>query len=137
MNVAVVYSSKTGHTKKIAEAMAKELGVEAKSILDKPVFSNIDLLFIGTGIYKGKIAPELYSFLESFDSKNVKSAVIFSTSMSPNSQTSALRDLLSRRGVGVKQEEFICKGKFLFFNMKHPDDADVKNAVEFARKLVK
>lgn len=137
MNVAVVYSSKTGHTKKIAEAMAKELGVEAKSILDKPVLSNIDLLFIGTGIYAGKIAPEMYSFLESFDSTKVKNAVIFSTAMSPNNQTAALRDLLSRRGVAVKQEEFICKGKFLFFNTKHPDDQDVKNAVEFARKLVK
>ena len=137
MNVAVVYSSKSGHTKKIAEAMAKELGVEAKNILDKPVFNNIDLLLIGTGIYAGKIAPALYPFLETIDSKTVKNAVIFSTAMSPNVQTATLRDLLTRRGIAVKQEEFLCKGKFLLFNTQHPNEEDVKNAVEFARKIAK
>ena len=63
MNTAVLFRSMTGHSKKIANAVAAELGVEALNIKNKPVLQNIDLLFIAGGIYSGKSLPELLRIL--------------------------------------------------------------------------
>lgn len=137
MKVALIYSTKTGHTKKIAEAMAKELGIEAQNIADKPVLNNVDLLLVGSGVYGGKISPELLAYLEGVDSKKVKKAIIFITSLSKKNQSAYLRDFLVRKGIEVNKDEFVCKGKFLFFSTKHPNEEDVKSAVEFVKKIAK
>ena len=46
MTFAVRYYTKTGNTKRLAEAVAKELGVEALPI-SEPVTEPVDALFLG------------------------------------------------------------------------------------------
>jgi len=136
MNIAVIYNTKTGHTKLIAEAIAGVFGVEARNILDKPELNKIDLLFVGTGIYAGKVTPELTTYLDAINSTMVKKAILFTTSMSPKIQTALLRDFIARKGIEVLRDEFNCRGKFLFFNGKRPNEQDANNAKEFAKKYL-
>ena len=50
MTCAVRYYTKTGNTKRLAETVAKELGVEALPI-NIPVDEKVDLLFLGNSYY--------------------------------------------------------------------------------------
>ncbi|MDF2543709.1 MAG: uncharacterized protein K0S47_3427 [Herbinix sp.] len=134
MNTALIYYSKTGHTKMIAKAMGEEIGIEAQNILEKPVINNVDILLIGSGIYAGKVAEELITFIQELDPEKVKRAVIFTTAMTETIQTATLKSALFAKGIPVEGEEFICKGKFLFFSKHHPNELDIKKAKEFVKK---
>ena len=61
MTYAVRYYTKTGNTKKLADALAGELGVEARPISD-PVTEPVDLLFLGNSYYAFNIDPEVRDF---------------------------------------------------------------------------
>ena len=50
MRFAVRYYTKTGNTKRLAEAIANELGVEALPI-SEPVKEQVDFLFLGNSYY--------------------------------------------------------------------------------------
>jgi flavodoxin len=128
----IIYASKTGHTKKIAHAMAEQLGVTPKNISEKPVIENIDLLFIGSGIYGGKASPDLIQFIDTLNNTNIKNVVLFSTCTSGKDNMKDLNDMLVSKGIHVIDKSFVCKGQFLLFSQKHPDDMDMQNAKRFA-----
>ena len=46
MNIAVRYYTKTGNTKRLAEAIANAVGVEALPI-SVPITEHVDILFLG------------------------------------------------------------------------------------------
>ena len=49
MKVAVRYYTKTGNTKKLAEAIAEAVGAEALS-LNTPIEEPVDILFLGNSL---------------------------------------------------------------------------------------
>ena len=49
MNSVVIYYSRGGNTRKVAEAIAEELGCPAIDIMASPDVSNADLLVAGSG----------------------------------------------------------------------------------------
>ena len=64
MTYAVRYYTKTGNTKKLAQAVADELGVEALPI-SEPIKEHVDLLFLGNSYYVFTIDPEVKAFVGS------------------------------------------------------------------------
>ena len=56
MTYAVRFYTKTGNTKRLAEAIAKELGVEALPI-SNPVDEKVDVLFIGLSAFCPYVVP--------------------------------------------------------------------------------
>ena len=64
MRIAVRYYSRGGSTEKAARAIAREAGERAETT-DKPLDRRVDLLFIGSGIYKGHIDSHVKDFIES------------------------------------------------------------------------
>ncbi len=62
MTYAVRYYTKTGNTKRLAEAVAAALGVEALPITE-PVAEPVDLLFLGNSYYAFSIDPEVRAFM--------------------------------------------------------------------------
>jgi len=80
MKVGLIYWTKTGHSKKIAEAVAQDLQIEAVDIQTKPKLENIDLLYIISGIYGGKSSPDLIEFVKTITGEQVKKAVIMTSS---------------------------------------------------------
>ena len=62
MKAAVRYYTKTGNTKKLAEAIAGALGVQALPI-SEPVHEAVDVLFLGNSYYAFTIDPEVRAFI--------------------------------------------------------------------------
>lgn len=133
MNMQLIYATKTGHSKKIAQAIGAELGIEATDVKDHPKLDDVDLLFIVGGIYGGKSLPEMIDFINTLDGKQVKKAVLITSCVSKKMGQTDIRKTLSEKNIPVMIEEFICQGNFLVFGMGHPNKSDIDDAVLFAK----
>ena len=137
MKIAVRYYSRGGSTEKTARAIAREVRERAETT-DKPLEGKVDVLFIGSGIYKGHIDGHVKSFIESLSSSRVGKAVFFSTAMlGGGNSDEEVRKLLEKQGIPMDTRTFHCHGKFLFFHRDHPDQKDLLDAELFARKIIK
>ena len=58
MKIAVRYYTKTGNTKRLAEAVAKAAGVEALP-LSSPIEEPVDILFLGNSYFAFSIDAEV------------------------------------------------------------------------------
>ena len=75
MNIAVRYYTKTGNTKRLAEAVANAVGVEALPI-SEPVAEPVDILFLGNSYYAFSIDPEVREFVASLGKeRSAKSSI--------------------------------------------------------------
>ena len=138
MNVKVMYNSRTGNTRKLGEAIAKAVGTPAVQIMDSNNFDCADILFIGDGIYASKCDKKTENFIKTLDSSKVKNAAVFGTYGGQKKAITLMRELLIKQGINVIGEGFGCKGKsWFFFNRKHPDNNDLRDAEEFAKSIVK
>jgi flavodoxin len=135
MNICVIYASLTGHSKKIAEAVAQSLKVSAKNIRQKPEIRDVDLLFVVGGIYADKCNKKLLDFVKTLNKGNVKNAALITSCGSGSARQNAVREILKANGVNVLDEEYICKGSFLFMVKGHPTEEEIKGAADFAVKI--
>ncbi len=133
MKTAIIYVTKTGHSRKIAKAISSKLGVPALDIASSPELSNVDLLFLVSGVYGGQSAPELIEYVKSIDSTKAKNVVFVTSCASGNDKPVEVQKLLESNGVNVLEDEFLCKGGFLFISAFRPNKADIINAAEFAQ----
>jgi flavodoxin len=135
MRVRVVYQSKTGNTRKVAEAIARAAGCLAEPVGAAMVSEPVDMLFLGAAIHAGDIDPSVKKFIEGLDPALVKEVTVFSTGFEEKA-VGIIKDLLARRGVVVTDKCYFCPGKFLLFNRTHPDARDLTGAEEFARSVL-
>ena len=135
MTIAVRYYTKTGNTKRLAEAIAEAVGVEALPI-STPVTEKVDILFLGNSYYAFTIDPEVRQFIASLDKEKVGRIVNFGSAALLNSTWKKVKAEADKAGIPVDAQEFHCKGEFKGIHKGKPDDADMKAAAEFARKLV-
>ncbi len=138
MKTWVLYYSKGGNTKKIADAIAEELDEVLKSEQIPPAYppENVSLLFLGTGEYAGKPDPKMVEFIRTLNPNRVKNAAVFGTSAGGAGKAiDGVKTLLKEKGINVVDESFSCRGKFLLANRKRPDESDIKSAKEFAKKV--
>ena len=84
MKVAVRYYTKTGNTKRLAEAVAKAVWTEALPI-SSPVTEPVDILFLGNSYYAFSIDPEVRDFVPSLDKNMVGKIVNFGSACMLNS----------------------------------------------------
>ena len=84
MSCAVRYYTKTGNTKRLADAIAKELGVEALPI-SEPLTEKVDILFLGNSYYAFNIDPEVRNFVASLSKDKVGKIVNFGSAALLNS----------------------------------------------------
>ncbi|MCR4587344.1 MAG: flavodoxin [Lachnospiraceae bacterium] len=134
MKVAVRYYTKTGNTKKLADAVAAALGVEAESV-ETPLNEKVDLLFLGSSVYAAGVDSAIKEFINNLDPSMVGAVVNVSTAALLPSTYNQVRKLLEARGIAVKQEEFHCRGQFHALHKGKPDEADVAAAASFAKKI--
>ena len=138
MESLVVYFSRGGKTRTVAEAIAQELGCKAIDIKkETPDPSGVDMLLVGSGNYGGKTDNKLLTFINNLQPNTAKQAAVFATSggLAPK-VISVLQEALEARGYKVGSS-FKCRGKFLFTNRGHPNEEDLKNAKAFAHDLQK
>ena len=135
MTYAVRYYTKTGNTSRLAEAIAKELGVEAHP-LEIPITEKVDLLFLGNSYYAFSIDPEVRRFISVLDKNKVGRIVNFGSAAMLNSTFKKVKAEAEKVGIPMYEKEFHCKGEFKGIHKGRPNDADIAAAVEFA-KMVK
>ena len=133
MTFAVRYYTKTGNTKRLAEAMAKELGVEALPI-SEPVTEPVDALFLGNSYYAFTIDPEVKAFVSSLDKSKVGKIVNFGSAAMLNSTYKKVKAVADKVGIPMDEKEFHCKGEFKAFHKGRPNEEDLRAAAKFARQ---
>lgn len=136
MSFEVVYATKTGHSRKLANAIAKELGIEPIDMKSGKVPHGAELMFLVGGIYGGESLPETEKYIEALRPENVKRAVLVTSCATGTTQQNKLRGILFKNGIEVLPNEFICKGGFFIFRFTRPNNKDIEQAVEFAKKTV-
>lgn len=112
MKNAVRYFSKSGHTKAIADAIAKGAGVEAISVTAEPQLKEeVDVLFLGGAPYASVMAPELKAYVNALTPDKVKKVILFGTSMFSLRTINALRKACEEKGISVEKEHFHATAK--------------------------
>ena len=131
MKFAVRFYTKTGNTKRLAEAIANELGVEALP-LTSPITEPVDILFLGNSYYAFSIDPEVRSFVASLSKDKVRKIVNFGSAALLNSTYKKVKAEAEKVGIPMDEREFHCKGEFKMLHKGKPDAADMRAAAEFA-----
>ena len=135
MKIAVRYYTKTGNTKKLAEAVAGALGAEALTI-DTPVDEKADVLFLGNSYYAFSIDPEVRAFIRSLDREKVGRIVNFGSAAMLNSTWKKVKAEADKVGIPVDDKEFHCKGEFKGVHKGKSDAQDLAAAAAFAKAVV-
>ena len=136
MKYAVRYYTKTGNTKRLAEAMAEVLGVKALPI-SEPIAEPVDLLFLGNSYYAFNIDPEVKAFISSLDKSKVGKIVNFGSAAMLNSTYKKVKAEADKVGIAMLEKEFHCKGEFKGIHKGRPNAEDCKAAAAFAKAFVK
>ena len=135
MKTAVRYYTKTGNTKRLAEAIASAVGVEALPI-STPVTEPVDILFLGNSYYAFSIDPEVRKFVQGLDKKLVAKIVNFGSAAMLNSTYKKVKAEADKVGIPMDEREFHCKGEFKNLHKGRPNDEDLKAVSEFAKRIV-
>lgn len=165
MKAIVLYSSKTGNTKKVAEAIASACpaGTECLDVKSAPAdLASYDLAFVGYWVDKGTANAECKAYLEKINAPKV--AVFATLGAYPDSDHAKEslkrgQDLVPTEVVGG----FLCQGKVdpvlveamkkmfpeghphgdnperrarIAEAAKHPNETDFENARAFAREVL-
>ena len=135
MRIAVRYYTKTGNTKRLAEAVAGAVGVDALPI-SSPIDEPVDILFLGNSYYAFSIDPEVRDFIRSLDKGKVGRIVNFGSAAMLNSTWKKVKSEADKVGIPVDEREFHCKGEFKGIHKGRPNKEDMQAAAEFAQKII-
>ncbi len=135
MNIAVRYYTKTGNTKRLAEAVAKAVGAEALPI-STPVDEAVDILFLGNSYYAFSIDPEVRDFIRSLDPDKVGRIVNFGSAAMLNSTWKKVKAEADKAGIAMDKREFHCKGEFKGIHKGRPNEKDLADAAKFAKSII-
>ena len=131
----VVYYSKAGNTRKVAEAIAAELDVSAEDVKTKGELAKDSFAFLGSGCYFPMPGRGFKKFIARNDFSGRKVALFGTSGDGKGSEVEALEKMVTAKGAKVVGK-FYCKGKFLFFfNRKNPTPEELGNATKLAREM--
>lgn len=134
MRIAVRYYTKGGNTKRLAEAVAEAVGVEALPI-SVSVGEPVDILFLGNSYYAFNIDPEVRDFIKGLDKNKVGKIVNFGSAAMLNSTYKKVKAEADKVGIPMDEREFHCKGEFKGIHKGRPNEEDMKAAADFAKKI--
>ncbi len=135
MKIAVRYYTKTGNTKRLAEAVAGAVGAEALP-LSAAIEEPVDILFLGNSYYAFSIDPEVRDFLRSLDKSKVGRIVNFGSAAMLNSTWKKVKAEADKAGIPMDEREFHCRGEFKGLHKGRPNEDDLKEAAAFAKAVV-
>ncbi len=141
MKPFVVYSTKTGNTRKVALAIADALGTEAHDAARTDVSEIPKGAFViaGSGVYGGKAGREIMDFVQSLPDVKAGKAATFETSGEGETPVAGreIAGILKNRGYDV-MGHFVCPGRLFFILRRgYPGKKDLDAARKFALGLKK
>ncbi len=133
MNIAVRYYTRSGNTKKLADAAAKAASVQAQDIT-VPLAEKADVLLLGCSYYAFDVDEAVKEFIIK-NKENIGKIVCFGTSAMLKSMKKPVRKVADTVGITVADEEFHCRGQFGKIHKGRPNDDDIKALVAFVQKI--
>ena len=141
LKILVTYSTRTGNTKKVAEAIHEEINKD-KSIIDMKDLSNLDgydLIFFGCPIETFGPSKEVRDFLKKHTTK--KNIALFITHGSPELSDYLLPWIEESKNCLDKTANllgvFTCQGEVAQFVMDHMSKSDDPTLQYFAKESPK
>lgn len=136
--IQILYDSMSGNTRKLADAMAEELGVKAADAKSATLEQGDGVLFLGSGCYGGVPGKNMVKFIETHDFRGKRVALFGTSGGGTGMETKAMEKALRGKGASVLGS-FNCKGKVLpalnLINLGRPDAADLAAARKFAKEM--
>lgn len=134
MKIAVRYFSRGGNTKKLADAIAEAVGVEAEDV-SVPLLEKVDILFLGSSVYAYGVDRAVKNYLED-NAIRIGKLVNFSTAALVSGTYPQISKLAEQNDIPLSDQEFHCRGSFAMLHRGRPDAQDLKDAAAFARRVV-
>lgn len=136
MKINVVYATRTGHSKMLAEAIGGALRAEVKNVKDLSAPQAADVQFVVGGIYRGRENPVLLKYAKKLNQDSAGKVVLVTSSLFEiQRQQKVFRRIIEEKGIEVAGE-IGTSGGFLFFKCTHPNEEDLKSVAEVAQKIV-
>ena len=134
MNIAVRFYTRSGNTKKLADAVAKAVATEAKDIT-APLTEKVDILFLGCSYYAFDVDDAVKQFIME-NKENIGKIVCFGTSAMMKSMKKPVSKVADTVDVIVADEEFHCRGTFGPMHKGRPNVKDLEEISAFAKKII-
>ena len=134
MKIAVRYYTRSGNTKKLAEAIADAVGAEALDV-SVPLTEKTDILFLGSAVYAAGIDPAVKDFMKA-NGDQIGKIVNFSTAALLSSTYQQVKKCAEEYGISMAEEEFHCRGSFSLLHKGRPNEQDLAQAADFAKKYL-
>jgi len=134
MKAAVRYYSKTGNSKKLAEAIAAALGVTAETV-DRPLEEDAEVLFLCNSVYWAGVDGRVKAFLKAPGAR-VGTLVNVSTAALIASTYPQMVSLAAEAGLTLSPREFHCRGSFKGLHRGCPTEEDLRRAAAFAESFL-
>lgn len=147
MKPIVLYSTRSGNTEKVANAIAQELNCPCIRITKASDSFNLDLndydtVCIGTGIYKGQPHQDLLNYLQEINLISRKQFALFLTcfgwgkDIADKNVVDTVKAALQAKGQRLLSNRFSCFGGGLgFVKRGHPDAQELDAAKKWAREI--
>ncbi|MBQ6373793.1 MAG: flavodoxin [Clostridia bacterium] len=131
MRIEVRYMSRGGNTKRLADAVASALGVEATAVTE-PMAEKADTVFLCASVYAGGPDKAVTEYIRR-NAQSIGRIVVLSTSASGKSTQGRIRAVAGDAGIPVSDAFFHCPGAWTLFHKGRPNADDCRRAAEFAR----
>ena len=135
MKAAVRYYTKTGNTKKLADAVAEAAGVEAKTVSES-LPEDVDVLFLCSSVYYAGADKAVKDFIDGIDVK-VGKVVNISTAAIIDSTYRQIKGLVEAKGLTRAPQEYHCRGVWAKrVHQGHPTAQEVTAAADLAKGIL-
>lgn len=133
----IAFRSVTGHSKKMAHKISKELNLEVIQIgkYDSKQIEATNLFIIG-GIYSGNYHQDIYDFVSGLDVSKIDRITLITSSATGKESPEKIKDLIKTKKIKLNEEEFTYKGRFFIVSINHPNAEDYKAAINFVKKIL-
>jgi flavodoxin I len=138
----VIYFSRAGSTRRLATAIADELGVKARHLRSVPSLPEAADVFLGSGLYFMRPPRLVREFIRNNDFRGRKIALFGTSSSGIGIEVLWMAWLLKRKGAIISGKyhcpgQFFlrCAGRFLYFRKGRPASRDLEKAKRFAGSL--
>ncbi len=137
MRTRLVYSSLTGNTRRLAEAMAESLQIPAQRAKDATGLDGADLLFLGSGVYAGRAGRAMRALLSRSRGLAGVKVALFGTYGGEPSHLDRMARAVEEKGAQVIGR-FSCRGRdwsvLGLVARSHPSPTEIEAAAAFARR---
>lgn len=132
---SIRYYSKFGHSRQMAQAIEEIVGAKAATVAE-PLTEPIDTLYLGAGVFLGKVNSDVIDFINTLTPQVVKEVVLFGSCAIINSPVPQMRKALEAKGIKVSNRSFTCKGSMGPIHMGHPNKTDLDDFCKFIQSTI-